>query len=167
MESTIESNNLNTGKNYRPDMENDLSFKGVLYKQFYFANPKDVESWLRSNLSQPNHGLFVDIVSFSEFFGKEKYTEDTTTLNKLYMSNRIGYATTADSVVATSFQNILPGAYGRSPESDKNTSTADMDAQQELPGLPTYKTWDRRDGRSGRRFWIKKETRDTERKIDG
>jgi hypothetical protein len=104
----------------------------------------------------------VDLVSFSEFFRGEKYTECNTTLNELYMSSKIGYATIADSVVAASFQNVLPGAYHGQASSTSGTSDCDIAAQQELPGLTSFNKWDNRDGRTGRCFWIRDETRKTE-----
>lgn len=62
------------------------------------------------------------------------------TLNDLYMSNKIGYATMADFIVAASFQNVLPGAYGRNPNSTPTTaSPSDIQAQPELPGLKSFK----------------------------
>ena len=66
---------------------------------------------MRANMPHASHGLFVDLVSFSKFFGAERYVEKNTMLNEVYMSSKIGYATIADSIVASSFQNVLPGAY--------------------------------------------------------
>ena len=95
--------------------------------------------------------------------------ERNVTLNELYMSNKIGYNTMADSYVATSFENVLPAAYGRntkvSPE--KSSYDADIDSQQELPGLPSFDKWDHSDGSTGRRYWIAKECRKTTIQIDG
>lgn len=155
---------LRHSTNHHPS--DSLGFKGVTYKQFYFADPHAVKLWMKKHMTNPSHGLFVDLVSFSEFFGAEKYTERNTTLNELYMSSKIGHATIADSVVAASFQNVLPGAYGR-VSSTSGTGDADVDAQQELPGLTSFAKWDNRDGRTGRRFWIRDETRKTEQQIDG
>jgi hypothetical protein len=63
------------------------------------------------------------------------------TLNDLYLTNKIGYATMVDSIVAALFQNILPAAYSRSPDSSSHSSTqsggADLQSQVELPGMPT------------------------------
>ena len=64
-------------------------------------------------MNHPSHGLFVDIVSFSEFFGNERYIERNKKLNELYMSDKIGYVTKTDSIVGTSFQKILPAPYGK------------------------------------------------------
>ena len=60
-----------------------------MYKQFYFEEPDDVEKWIRANKNHPSHGLFLDIVSFREFFVNEGYIERNKTLNELYMSNKI------------------------------------------------------------------------------
>ena len=46
--------------------------------------------------------------------------ESNTTLNEVYMSSKIGYLTIADSIVASSFQNFLPGAYGQPITSSKS-----------------------------------------------
>jgi hypothetical protein len=46
-----------------------LGMSGVAYKNFYFHNEDKLKDWLKSNMTHPSHGLFVDIVSFSEFFG--------------------------------------------------------------------------------------------------
>jgi hypothetical protein len=53
------------------------------------------------------------MVSFTQFFGGDSYIKHNVTLNKLYMSNKIGYQTMVDAYVATSFENVLPAAYGR------------------------------------------------------
>ena len=90
-----------------------------------------------------------------------------TTLNELYMSTKIGHSTIADSVVAASFQNILPGTYARVSWIGRSTSEVEMVSQAELPGLPSFSKWDARDGRNGRRFWIRDETRKTEQQLDG
>ena len=85
---------------------------GVSFKQHYFADELAVKTWMKANLSTPSHGLFVDLVSFTQFYGSDSYVEHNVTLNELYMSNKIGYQTMADAYVATSFENVLPGAYG-------------------------------------------------------
>ena len=140
---------------------------GVSYKQYFFQDENAVKSWMKEHMSAPSHGLFVDIVSFSEFFGGDIYVERNKTLNDLYMSNKIGYATMADSIVAASFQNILPGSYGRNSSSLRTGTDTDLEAQPELPGLPTFKKWDNHDGATGRKYWIKKECRNTGIQIDG
>jgi hypothetical protein len=144
---------------------------GVRFRNFYFQDPKDLQKWLKHHLSVPCHGLFVDLVSFSEFFGGDRYIERNTTLNDLYLTNKIGYATMADSIVATSFQNVLPGAYGRHPTASGSGTSGgntniDVDAQTGLPGLPTVDKWDKRDGSTGRKYWIKREARNTYYQID-
>ena len=140
---------------------------GVTYKQYFFKDENAVKLWMKEHMSSPSHGLFVDIVSFSEFFGGDIYVERNKTLNDLYMSNKIGYATMADSIVAASFQNILPGSYGRNSSSIRTGTDTDLEAQPELPGLPTFKEWDNHDGATGRKYWIKKECRNTGIQIDG
>ena len=141
---------------------------GVSYKQYHFKSQDDVKVWMKAHMSTPSHGLFVDLVSFSEFFGGEDYVEKNVALNELYLSNKIGYATMADSIVAASFQNVLPGAYGRhSPSSSTSGSGASaLQAQPELPGLSTFKKWDNQDGATGRKYWIKKAARNTQRQVD-
>ena len=47
----------------------NIDFKGVTCKQFYFESPANIEKWIISNINNPSHGLFVDIVSFGDFFG--------------------------------------------------------------------------------------------------
>jgi hypothetical protein len=148
----------------------EFGVSGVRYRNFYFKNEESVRKWLRKHLSLPCHGLFVDLVSFSEFFGGDRYVERNTTLNDLYLTNKIGYATMADSIVATSFQNVLPGAYGRRPDSTSNSgtssSTSDLEAQAVLPGLASVDKWDKHDGGTGRKYWIQREARSTARQID-
>ena len=68
---------------------------------------------MRYNTNHPLHGLCVDIVSFSKFFGNESYIERNKTLNEVYMSNKIGYGNKSDSIGGTSFKNILPEPYGK------------------------------------------------------
>ena len=67
---------------------------------------------MRDNMNHPLHGLFFDIVYFSKFFGNESYIDPNKTLNELYISNKIGYGTKADSIVGTPIQNVLPTPYG-------------------------------------------------------
>ena len=81
------------------------------------------------------------------------------------MSSKVGFTTLADSIVASSFQNVLPAAYGKPISSKPNE--LDLTAQAELPGLPTFSKWDNMDGRNSRRFWICKETQKTEQQLDG
>jgi hypothetical protein len=142
---------------------------GVSFKQYYFADETEVKKWMKANLSSPSHGLFVDLVSFTQFFGDDSYVERNVTLNDLYMSNKIGYQSMADAYVATSFENVLPAAYGRNANASPNkaSSNADMDSQPELPGLPSFEKWDHTDGGTGRKYWISKECRKTGIQIDG
>ena len=144
----------------------NLGIAGVHYRQYFFKDPHDLESWMRSCMTHPSHGLFVDLVSFSEFFGADFYVDRNTTLNEVYMSSKIGYASIANSIVASSFQNVLPAANGKPLSTSKNNKL-EIFAQAELPGLPTFKKWDNRDGRNGRRFWIRDESRKTEQQLDG
>ena len=130
-----------------------LSMAGVCYRQYYFKDPDDLESWMRTNMSHTGHGLFVDLVSFSEFFGVECYIEHNTMLNEVYIPSKIGHATIADSIVVSSFQNVLPAAYGM-PLSSSKSNEQDLTAQAELPGIPSFSKWDNRDGRNGRQYWI-------------
>jgi hypothetical protein len=138
----------------------------VSYKNYYFSGPNDVKDWLQKNVNNPSHGLFVDLVSFTEFFGDEHYVERKTTLNEFYLTNKIGYATLADGVVATSFKNVLPAAYGHA-STGSTSGTSDIAAQSELPGLKSFSKWDNKDGHTGRCYWIRDETRKTEKQIDG
>ena len=82
------------------------------YKQFYFEDPYAFEKWMRANINHPQHGLFVDIVSFNKFFRNKSYIERNNILNELYMYNKIGYGTKSDSILGKSFQNILLVLYG-------------------------------------------------------
>jgi hypothetical protein len=146
-----------------------LGIKGVSYKNFFFQNEKKLEDWMRKHMTHPSHGLFVDLVSFSEFFGGQRYVERNMTLNDLYLTNKIGYGCMADSIVAASFQNVLPGAYGRRPDSSHGAgrvSSSDLDSQEELPGLSTFSKWDNQDGSTGRKYWIKREARNTAKQVD-
>ena len=167
-----QSNAKNASQAYHPQ-SSSLGFQGVSYNGLFFPDPESVEKWLRSHVTHPSHGLFVDIVSFSEFFGNDRYIERDSTLNEIYLSSKIGYATTADATVAASFQNILPGAYGRAGTSNNSSSstsvndTHDLVAQRELPGLPNFNKWDGLDGRTGRRYWIREEGRKTRHQLDG
>ena len=110
--------------------------------------------WKKENLSQPCHSLFVDLVSFTQFFGSDLYVERNITLNELYMSNKIGYQTMADAYVATSFENVLPAAYGHNVwvNPTRPSSDVDMESQPELPGLPSFEKWDHTDGSTGRKY---------------
>ena len=145
------SSSLNNGLNNlsNPDstcnpQSNSLGFQGVPYNGLFFPDPESVEMWLRANLTHPLHGLFVDIVSFGKFFGNYRYIECNSTLNEIYLSSKIGYATTTDATVAASFQNNLPWAYGRagsalSTSTNTRNDAQDLVTQQELPGLPDFK----------------------------
>ena len=90
----------------------NIDFKGVTYKKFYFEYPANIEKWMRFNMNNPSHGLFVDIVSFSEFFGNESYINCNKTMNELYMSDKVICGNKEDSIVGTYSQNILPAPYG-------------------------------------------------------
>ena len=149
--------------------QGQLGQVGVQYRHLFFKDPKDLESWMKTHMTHPGHGLFVDLVSFCEFFGNDRYVERNVTLNEVYMSSKIGYSTIQDSIVASSFQNVLPAAYGRSHLQSKNNTDDEqyLLAQPELPSLPTFSKWDNRDGNNGRRFWIRSETRKTEQQLDG
>ena len=60
------------------------------------------------------------------------------------------------------FQNILPAIYGKYIT---NTSDVDVTAQIELLGLPIFEKWYICDGTSGRKYWIKDETRKNEAQL--
>lgn len=42
--------------------------RGVAFKDKYFKDEEAVKSWMKNHMTQPSHGLFDNIVSFSEFF---------------------------------------------------------------------------------------------------
>ena len=145
-----------------------LGMTGVTYRDFFFRDIDSLRAWMKHEMDQPCHGLFVDIVSFMEFLGGERYVECNTTLNDLYLTNKVGFATQSDAIVSGSFQNVLPGAFGRRPDSEKGVPhSVDFDAQPELPGMTTFAKWDHRDGSSGRKYWIKKESRNAYKNLDG
>ena len=148
----IEFHNESAPGTSRNEAITGLGFKGVTYKQYYFANPAEVKLWMKKHMTHPSHGLFVDFNSFSKFFGGDRYIEMKATLNELYMLTKIGHSTIADSVVAASFQNILPGAYARVSSIGRSISEVEMVSQAELPGLPSFSEWDAHDGCNGRRF---------------
>ena len=54
---------------HSPDYDkiDGYSSSGVLYKQYFFQDKNAVKSWMKDHMSAPSHGLFIDIVSFSEF----------------------------------------------------------------------------------------------------
>ena len=98
------------------------------------------------------------------------YVERNSTLNEIYLSTKIGYSTIADSTVAASFQNILPGAYGQAGSNSSSSTSSDAQdlvAQKELPRLPNFCKWDGLDGRTGQRYWIRVEGRKTCHQLDG
>ena len=140
-----------------------MGTSGVSFEHYQFADEAAIKVWMKANMSTPVHGLFVDLVSFTQFFGSDHSVERKDTLGKLYMSNKIEYQTMADSVVATSFDNVLPAAYGRlwNSSSGKAPSNVELDSQPELPGLPSFEKWDHSDGGTGRKYWITKECRKT------
>ena len=74
----------------------NLGFKGVMCKQFYFKDPVDVETWMRANMNNLLRGLFVDIISFIDLFVNESYIDCNKILKKLYMYNKVVYGTKAD-----------------------------------------------------------------------
>ena len=51
------------------------------------------------------------------------------------MSNKTGYGNKSDSIVGTSFQNILPKTYGKV---STGSSDAYVTVEFELPSLPTF-----------------------------
>lgn len=83
----------------------------------------------------------MDLVSFSELFGANCYVERNTRLNEVCMSSKIWYSTITYSIVASSFQNVLSGAYGRAINNSKSNKQ-EFIAQPELSGLPTFDKWD-------------------------
>ena len=145
----------------------NFGMSGVTYKNFYFKDVDDLRKWFKDHSSSPCHGLFLDLNSFLEHFAKLFYVDLNKTMSDLYMSNKIGYTTQSDAIVAGSFQNVLPAPYGRNPESTTSTDNANLEAQPELPGLQSFSKWDRRDGSSGRRYWLHKEARNTHTQVDG
>ena len=67
----------------------------------------EVKIWMKENLSNPCHGLFVNLVVFMQFSGSNSYMERNVTLNELYMFNKIGYQTNLDAYVASAlFENM-------------------------------------------------------------
>ena len=70
------------------------------------------------------------------------------------MSNKTGYGNKSDSIVGTSFQNILPKTYGKV---STGSSDAYVTVEFELPSLPTFQKWDVHIGIPGRKYCIKDE----------
>lgn len=145
----------------------DLGMTGVTYRNYYFKDINDLRTCMKREMEQPCHGLFVDIVSFWEFLGGERYVECNTTLNDLYLTSKVGFAAQSDAIVAGSFQNILPAALGKSPNSNKSTGSAELNSSAELLGIPTFSAWDARDGSTGRKYWVKRESRGAYKNLDG
>lgn len=153
------------GRRYDRD---DLKMTGVTYRHYHFRDINHLKECMKKEMSQPCHGLFVDGVSFMEFLGGDRYVECNTTLNDLYLTSKVGFAAQSDAIVAASFQNILPAALGRRPDTDKGTAnSAEMEAQAELSGIRHFSDWDARDGSTGRKYWVKKESRGAYRNLDG
>ena len=77
-----------------------------------------------------------------------------TTLNKIYISSKIGHSTAANSI-ESSFKSISLCAYSRPVNSSKQMSEQELITQPELPFLLRVGKLDNHDGRNGYRFWIR------------
>ena len=140
------------------------------YKHWSFENEEYLADWLRTKgMSHPSWGLFVDFISFSEMFGSNHYHERSGILSDQYAMSKTGYDTAEEAIVAASFQNLAPSAYGKFKTSKgivTSTDDAEFDSQEELPGLGSYNKWDGQDGSTGRKFILGRESRNAYANIE-
>jgi len=137
---------------------------GASYGKFHFADPEAAAKFLKGVSSIPTHGPFVDIVSFLEMFGAELYVDRHDTMSDLHLSSKVGHSTLTDAIVSSSFQNVLPLVFARVSNSRQvNSGNTDqmMDVMNELPGVPTPSSWDKRNGVNGKKYWMTTESKKT------
>ena len=149
----------------KPD---SLNSEAIHYKQWNFPNGEDsIYKWMKKNLPSPGQSWFVDLVSFLSYIGEDVHTATGDILSDLYKSNRIGHGNIGDSIVAASFQNMLPAVLGK--KSFHSSSSADdaFDSRADLPGIPSHNVWDGKDGATGKRYFLLRHIRNTNIQIDG
>ena len=91
-----------------PHAQSKLGHTGVSYRQFYFKDPAHLEAWIKTHMSHPSHGLFVDLVSFSEFFGGERYIERNTTFRFIFVCQLYNILHTYFSILNRNFKKQIP-----------------------------------------------------------
>ena len=148
--------------------QHSLNSEAIHYKQWNFPQGEDsIYKWMKTNLPAPGQSWFVDLVSFLSYIGEEVHTATGDILSDLYKSNRIGHGNIGDSIVAASFQNMLPAVFGKKSFSSTSSSDDAFDTRTDLPGIPSHNVWDGKDGATGKRYFLLRHVRNTNIQIDG
>lgn len=130
---------------------------GVQIGTNVFQSFSDVQVWVKSELPDRCYGLFVDAVSFLDFFTCCNHTDAETTLTAFHSQQKSGFTSMYESRVTASVQNIFPMVFGKLKESNFNDSDF-------LPAISEPSKWDT--GSKGLKHKLTRGMRDVERQLE-
>jgi hypothetical protein len=125
------------------EMQDELSFSRVKVGTLTFVSRTQTKAWLDANGVHGRACLFyLDAMSLLALMhsGSEsaKAAAEFASVTK-----KVGYSSTDEALVVTSFSLVLPEAFGSLPSSGVTRDS------RMLPALPTFREWDGGDGYNG------------------
>ncbi len=131
---------------------NGVKIGGIVFQCF-----EDVKTWVSAKFQIKRYGLFVDGVSFLDFFTFVSHTDTEKSMSAYYNSQKSGFSSMYEARLAASTQNLFPMVFGR-------TNSGGMDDSEYLPALMDPDKWD--NGMTGLRYQIGRGMGDVEFQLE-
>jgi hypothetical protein len=94
------------------NLETRVVGSGVKMGNMTFQTLAEVKSWVQINIPMGMFGLFVDGHSFLEFFSISNHLETETSAAAENHSEKAGYVTYQETLIAGTFKNLYPTLFG-------------------------------------------------------
>jgi BMFP domain-containing protein YqiC len=125
------------------DMQDEMTAQSVQIGTINFVSRTMVQAWMDQTRCPPRTCIFfLDAMSVLALM-HGGYDSAQSAAEFASITKKVGYETTEEALVVTSFNLELPEAFGSLPK------TGVAKDSRVLPGLPTFKEWDGGDGYLG------------------
>jgi hypothetical protein len=125
------------------DMQDEMTTQSVQIGSVNFVSRTMVKAWMDQTRCPPRTCIFfLDAMSVLALM-HGGYESAKSAAEFASITKKVGYETTEEALVVTSFKLELPEAFGSLPK------TGIAKDSRVLPGLPTFREWDGGDGYLG------------------
>ena len=136
------------------DVQDEMTSSSVQVGTTLFVSRSQVKAWMDLNGCPARASLFfLDAMSMLALIHNGSDSAKSAA-EFASLSKKVGYSSTDEALVVTSFSLDLPEAFGSLPTSGVARDT------RVLPALPSYKEWDAGDGYNGLRITLADRTKD-------
>ena len=136
------------------DIQDEMTSSSVQIGTTLFVSKSQVRAWMDLNGCPPRACLFfLDAMSLLALMHNGSDSAKSAA-EFASLSKKVGYSSTDEALVVTSFSLDLPESFGSLPNSGVARDT------RVLPALPTYKEWDSGDGYNGLRITLADRSKD-------